>query len=176
MYSTPLPSRTSSTITTMVRLIPSNCGTTVTKSHGSPCYVTISTVSKSSHRCIHTSRRMRSPVLSSITTFVSRKGIHDDSIVTVLYVDGGSGIVPLFLWCCHEFVAACYYQSPMAQGSARGNVIQMQPLSGSKTKFRMEYPYEHKRSEGTTHRRNSGSQFVIDSDRTIVENVLRKGR
>ena len=37
----------------------------------------------------------------------------------------------------------------------------MQPVDGRKTKFKKYPKYEHKRSEGLTRRRNSGSKYVI---------------
>jgi hypothetical protein len=37
----------------------------------------------------------------------------------------------------------------------------MQPVNGSKTKFKMNPKYDHKRSEGVTRRKNSGSKYVI---------------
>lgn len=36
----------------------------------------------------------------------------------------------------------------------------MQPLSGRKTKFKMEPKYAHNRSDGTTKRQNGGTRAV----------------
>ena len=39
----------------------------------------------------------------------------------------------------------------------------MQPHDKGIRKFKMDTPYEHKRSDGTTRRKNKGSQYVLDS-------------
>jgi hypothetical protein len=44
----------------------------------------------------------------------------------------------------------------------------MQPLSGRKTKFKLDPPYEHKRSDGLTNRNNGGTRAT---DRKAVRTV-----
>lgn len=41
----------------------------------------------------------------------------------------------------------------------------MQPLSGRKTKFKLETPYEHKRSDGLTKRHNGGTRATTKQER-----------